>query len=1374
MAKITEEASATVTMNMEPARKSFEEWTAAVENGKKKLEELLAEADKPGKNAAIAKVKDDIAKATHEAEKAEKQLKTFRDTLSNLNGASFNELYKASKALEAQIKRLKPGTEEYIAANHDLQMVNTRIKDLREGWKAVSEQTEKTAEKTKKVVKETSSVMDKLSKSFQKYWSMFDVAMRTITGVSMKFRQCAEDAAELDDVYADVMKTTGLLHDEVASLDQELMKIDTRTSREQLLLLARDAGKLGISGKEDILGFVRAADQIQVALGEDLGEGAIKNLGKIADVFGLTKEMGIEKSLLSIASAVNALGQASTASEAYLVDFTQRLAGVGAMAGLSVQDILGFASGLDQSAMKVEMAATAFQKFLMKMYEDTASFAGYANMEVEEFSELLKTNANEAITTVMKAMNGQDGFASLVPMFDQMGLDGARAVTVLASMTKNLEAVTEAQVLANAEFAKATSVTEEYQTKNNNLQAQLEKARKEFHNASIALGQSLNPIMLKSTKATTYLIKALASYGKEIKTVLVVIALLTAALKAKVIWQKAVATWNATLRAGSLALAAAQALLTGNVTRAAAAWRLMNTAMKASVFGIAIAAVSGLVIWIQRLAQKHREAAEAAQWEQKLEEKATEAYNEEAAKVTTLTRIIDSNNVSLESRRKALEELKKIVPGYHADLTEEGRLINDNREALNQYVDALKKAARVKVRREDIEQREAQIMAVEDRLEEAKQREAIATVNYNGDRFEVEGDLITESDEYVELKAATEAREKLEKELKELNNKQEEAVTKYNQIAGTIVDVAADNVETIVDATEDALKTANAILTETQFDYLQDRYDKLTKKEKEMVDAGYAALTEEQSKALKARYDKLRKADTNAADKLYQEQVKQLEQAQRAEQNIINKQFFEKAITAEEHEQALRDITLKYLEQKKQLAIDNNKDTTAIEAAIISEQMKNRKADYDTALKQLQACQKDEENALAMSLAAQEITEKEYQSQMLEVKMRYLQEKLQLAHDAGQDETDIMQAILDAQLEAQKAANEEMAKLKEEAKKVVEGLQSPSQARDAEMKAQLARLEVLHNAMFLSEQQYEEAVKQLRKKYADEDLKERLSNVRKYAEKSNEILSEASNFVTALKEAESAQLEAQYQADLTAAGDNAEKREQIEADYQKQQLDLQKKYADADMAIKIAKTTAAGAVAAIRAYEEGGPYAGVALAALIAASTAAEIATIVAQRNAIRNTTAYSPSSSVSSSTGYNGLESGKRHITGYSEGGNTPWSASDNTPVGIVHANEYVIPAWMKRRNPVLIANLERYRKMGSHGRSGSTNRGFADGGHTSHPIEAAMMSPTAMEKIDWQAMHEFNAIMRYCAENGLFVKYGDILIAAEKHANLKEQTTR
>ncbi|MCR5037847.1 MAG: phage tail tape measure protein [Bacteroidales bacterium] len=1352
MAKNTQEAEVIVTMNGEAAKKTLAEITQKYQD----LQKAALDAYKAGDDALGKKLDAEAQKLMKDIEITRRETKKFADVMNNINGATLKELNSAAKQLKGEINKLTPGTQAFIDKSKQLQQVNTRITQLRGSFKGLVEEE-----------KQATFSLKGLADGFNKYFGMVTAGVAAVTGVSMAFRKAAQDAAALDDTYSDVMKTTGLLHDEVKELDEELMKIDTRTSREQLLLLARDAGKLGIQGKENILGFVRAADQIQVALGEDLGEGAIKNLGKIADVFGLTKEMGIEKSLLSIASAINALGQDSTASEAYLVDFTQRLAGVGAMAGLSVQDILGFASGLDQSAMKVEMAATAFQKFLMSMYEEPAKFAKYAGMEVEAFSELLKTNANEAISSVMKAMNGQDGFAAMVPIFNEMGLDGARAVGVLSSMTKNLDAVTQAQALANVEFSKATSVTEEYNTKNNNLQAQLEKARKEFHNASIELGQSLNPVMLKSTKATTYLIKAFVNYGKEIRNAAIAVAALTVAIKLKTIAQglanvasKASIALTKTKVVVTNLLKLGYFKLTKQTAAAAVAQAALNGAMNASVFGLIATAVVGLTVAITHWVKKSREAAEVTDYLAEADKRASEEYGEQAGKVRTLTAIMENNNISLRERKKALDELKKIVPGYHGDLTEEGRLINSNKEAIDAYCNSLRQQLRLEARKEQLMEIEKQIAALEDQKANAQERQFKALEESGGDTTEIKethsfwkGQQFT----YTSYGQAKKDEDDLQKQIDELEEQAEKLGARTAQLTKEI-----EENNRSVEIEEE--KKTNSILTKAQFDYLEERQDKLTKKEKKMIEAGYASLSEEESKALKARYDKLMKAGQNLEDKQYQQDVKNLERRQREEQNILNDKFFNQEITAEEHEKQLRDITMKYLLEKRKLAEDNNKDTSSIDEAIIKERMKVRKEDYDIALKQLKDSQKEEEMALMESRSAGKMTQEEYESQLLEIKNDYILKRMQLAGKSGQDETAIMQEWLDMQVETTKEAMEKMEKLKEDAKNVIAGL-DPSSARAMELEEQLKQLDELHNAKLLSEQQYEEAVKKLRKKYSDEDLDEKLGNVKNYIQQVNTLFSEASNFVTALKEAESAKLEAQYQADLTAAGDNAEKREQIEAEYEQKQLDLKKKYADTEMAINIAKTVASGAVAAIKAYAEGGPYLGIVLAALIAATTAAEVATIVAQRNAIKNT-------SVSSSGSSSAPKTGQRKVTGYAEGGYT----EDHTTLTTVgeRGTEWVAPHWMLQKDPVTFANLERYRKAGSHGQSGSMKRGFADGGYTNASYGQSAMAAQATPEVDWQAMRDFNEIMRYCAENGLFVKYGDILIAKEKLNNFKSQTSR
>lgn len=409
------------------------------------------------------------------------------------------------KLINEQAK-MKVGSLEYITAGK-------RIREL----KSVLDQHNAQLRATEK----NWFSLGKMADGFNKYFGIITAGIASFTGVVLGFRKLSEEVAKMDDVYSDVSKTTNLTRKEVVALNEEFKKMDTRTSRESLNNLAADAGKLGISGKKDILEFVDAGNQINVALGEDLGEGAIKNIGKITQVFKASTEelrgMGLKEQMLSVGSAINELGQSSTASEAYLVNFAQRLGGVASQAGISVQNILGYASALDQSGQAVEMSATALQNFIMKLMADPAKFARLAGKDVKEFTNLLKTDTNAAIIQVLTSMNGKGGFQALIPIFEEMGLDGARAVGVLSSLASNINMVTEAQEVSNRGFAEASSITGEYDKKNNNLQATLEKSRKAFNEQALELGEKLSPLMIKSTNSMTMLIKALSQAPEFIK-----------------------------------------------------------------------------------------------------------------------------------------------------------------------------------------------------------------------------------------------------------------------------------------------------------------------------------------------------------------------------------------------------------------------------------------------------------------------------------------------------------------------------------------------------------------------------------------------------------------------------------------------------------------------------------------------------------------------------------------------------------------------------------------------------------------------------------------------------------------------------------------
>ena len=153
----------------------------------------------------------------------------------------------------------------------------------------------------------------------------------------------------MDDEMTNVRKYTGQAADEVERMNEDFKKMDTRTPRQKLNQLAEDAGRLGITSTAAIEEFVDGADKINVALGDDLGDKAVSQIGKLAQMFGEDKTKGLRGAMLSTGSAINELAQNSSASAGYLVDFTARVAGVGKQAGFTQAQIMGLASVLDQN-----------------------------------------------------------------------------------------------------------------------------------------------------------------------------------------------------------------------------------------------------------------------------------------------------------------------------------------------------------------------------------------------------------------------------------------------------------------------------------------------------------------------------------------------------------------------------------------------------------------------------------------------------------------------------------------------------------------------------------------------------------------------------------------------------------------------------------------------------------------------------------------------------------------------------------------------------------------------------------------------------------------------------------------------------------------
>lgn len=293
-------------------------------------------------------------------------------------------------------------------------------------------------------------------------------------------------AGKLSDSLADVSKQTGLTGDDLKGLNEDLMRINTRTPVEQLRQLAVVAGKLGYETRSEVLSFVKAANMINVALGEDLGgnvEDVLNDIGKLVEIFGLEEEFGIEKSLLKIGSAINTVGASSQANEGYLVNWSKRFAGIAPNAGISISDTLGMAAAADILGQSSELSATNIGKMIIAMGKDVPYFARVARMSVKQFSDLLKTDGNEAFLRVLEgAKSSTKGVEGLAKMLETLGIEGSEGAAVLGAFAKNTQLVREQQEIANAAFEKGTSVIDEYNTKNQNAAAVLEKIGKFFTN----------------------------------------------------------------------------------------------------------------------------------------------------------------------------------------------------------------------------------------------------------------------------------------------------------------------------------------------------------------------------------------------------------------------------------------------------------------------------------------------------------------------------------------------------------------------------------------------------------------------------------------------------------------------------------------------------------------------------------------------------------------------------------------------------------------------------------------------------------------------------------------------------------------------------
>lgn len=624
-----------------------------------------------------------------------RRMQFVNNTLATLKTSSIRDLEYSLKALNRQMRGMQRGTEQFKQMELKAKKLKTTLQAVRGEGVAQESWIKRCAD-----------------------WSnrMQGIALGVVTaisGITFTVKKCVEVYAKMDDEMTNVRKYTGQAAEEVERMNEDFKKMDTRTPRQKLNQLAEDAGRLGITSTAAVEEFVDGADKINVALCDDLGDKAVSQIGKLAQMFGEDKTKGLRGAMLATGSAVNELAQNSSASAGYLVDFTARVAGVGKQAGFTQAQIMGLASVLDQNMQQDETAATAVQNLLAKMFQDSAKFAQIAGLNVKEFAKTLKEDANGALLQFLAAMRAKGGFADLAPMFEEMKMDGSRATGVLTVLADKLDDIKTAQDLASEAYSEGTSVLNEFETQNENVQAQLDKASKKFLDLSIELGQKLYPAARYCISAASLGVRALSTLVDFVKKYWRILIVLTAAIvtytavsKAKLIAEKAQMAWLnimilrekahlvlVGLKTSALkTMAIVQMALTREIKLTTAAQMLWNKVLLANPITAVIAVVAGLTAAIVTLS-KETSAAEQAQRD--YNDAVTDANKQAAEEEASIMRLVSAiqSNTSAESDRKAaLEELNgKLMSQHLGNITEEAVRTGQATRQIQSYIDMMKK-----------------------------------------------------------------------------------------------------------------------------------------------------------------------------------------------------------------------------------------------------------------------------------------------------------------------------------------------------------------------------------------------------------------------------------------------------------------------------------------------------------------------------------------------------------------------------------------------------------------------------------------------------------------------------------------------------------
>ena len=625
---------------------------------------------------------------------------------------TFNGLRSEVTRLSRELRNLTPGTEEFQQRAAQLREAQAHFNRVRDEINQVNGAIAQTATSTSRFGDIVRGVF----------------TGNLITGFFSSFvgkaRESVDELLKISDLMTGVEKTTGLASEQVRELWNEFDNLNTRTSKQELLNIAQIGGRLGITDKEQIKEFTEQIDKIYVALGDSFQGGleeVTTKVGKLKNLFEETRNQNYGEALNAIGSALNELGANGSSSEQNITDFATRIGALPAVLKPSIEKTLGLGAAFEESGIDAEVASSGYSRFMSVAGNNIAAFAKQMKLTTKEASELFNTHPEEFFLRFAESMKGLGG-EQTAAIYKNLKLNTLEIQKTLGTAGDNADRFRSLMNLSGQAMQDGTSIQNEFNKVNENTAAIWEKIKKVFaetftsdtmaqwFSALIKLLGWLTGVTSKAGDGVKTFRERIAFLAKAIVVCTTAVASYRAAVylstvTTKAAWQQTL-LYNAAMKVGNaitalwkgtvLLLSAAKATLTGNTIRATAAMRTFNLVTKMNPWGLLLGAITAVATALVLFSNKQKEVNVQLKMQNEAIKEANVQTAAQEHHLRQLLKTANDTNKSYNERKKAVDELNRLVPQYNKQLTVETANTLQAKNALDTYIESLKAAAREK------------------------------------------------------------------------------------------------------------------------------------------------------------------------------------------------------------------------------------------------------------------------------------------------------------------------------------------------------------------------------------------------------------------------------------------------------------------------------------------------------------------------------------------------------------------------------------------------------------------------------------------------------------------------------------------------------